>query len=144
MYSNCIGAFHKSVSALPNCISALPNSVSTRSNLPKLIKTGGNIIVIAQKLPGTAGNCREMQRNAEKCRQMPELSGTGENSAITTSSKWVIGVAITHSLHSTKIAFQVWVTKVWSRKLIFKTGLQHFCKNIKIFFFDFEKDGRPK
>ena len=28
--------------------------------------------------------------------------------------------------HSTKISFQDRVTKVWSRKPIFKTGLQHF------------------
>ena len=46
-----------------------------------------------------------------------------------------IGVAVTHLfIHSTKNAFKVWVTQVWSRKTIFKVGLEHFCKSKKIFF----------
>ena len=46
-----------------------------------------------------------------------------------------IGVAVTHILHSTKISLQVWVTQVWSRKLIFKTGLEHFVKRKDNLFF---------
>ena len=55
-----------------------------------------------------------------------------------------IGVAVTNFVHSTKIAFQLWVTQVWSRKLIFKTGLENFYKNIETFFFNLEKEGGLK
>ena len=46
----------------------------------------------------------------------------------------------TYFLHSTKIAFQEWVTQVWSRIPIFKIGLKHFCKIKNIFFFQFRKE----
>ena len=53
-----------------------------------------------------------------------------------------IGTAITQFY--TKIAFQMWVTQVWSQKPISKTGLEHFCNNKKMFFLNIEKDGHPK
>ena len=67
-------------------------------------------------LPAVSGNLIGIVR---------ELSGTAGN-------------------YFSKNTFQVCVTQVWSRKRIFKTDLEHFCKGKKNIFFYIEKDGWPK